>query len=75
MRLKAEFAAHQAVLLLASLFLARLYFESLWRTKGISYIVTFCHEGHADFVSPEIEIHVSEDGPGEEHDLKWLELR
>ena len=26
------------------------------------------HEGHADFVSPEIEIHVSEDGPGEEHD-------
>ena len=26
------------------------------------------HEGHADFVSPEVEIHVSEDGPGEEHD-------
>ena len=26
------------------------------------------HEGHTDFVSPEIEIHVSEDGPGEEHD-------
>ena len=26
------------------------------------------HEGHADFVSAEIEIHVSEDGPGEEHD-------
>ena len=26
------------------------------------------HEGHADFVSPEIEIHVSEDGPGEEHE-------
>ena len=26
------------------------------------------HQGHADFVSPEIEIHVSEDGPGEEHD-------
>ncbi len=26
------------------------------------------HENHADFVSPEIEIHVSEDGPGEEHD-------
>ena len=26
------------------------------------------HEGHADFVSPEIEIHVSEGGPGEEHD-------
>ena len=26
------------------------------------------HEGHADFVSSEIEIHVSEDGPGEEHD-------
>ena len=26
------------------------------------------HEGHADFVSPGIEIHVSEDGPGEERD-------
>ena len=26
------------------------------------------HGGHADFVSPEIEIHVSEDGPGEEHE-------
>ena len=26
------------------------------------------HEGHSDFVSPEIEIHVSEGGPGEEHD-------
>jgi len=25
------------------------------------------HEGHVDFVSPEIEIHVSEDGPGDEH--------
>ena len=25
------------------------------------------HGDHADFVSPEIEIHVSEDGPGEEH--------
>ena len=26
------------------------------------------HEGHADFVSMPIEIHVSDDGPGEEHD-------
>ena len=26
------------------------------------------HGEHADFVSPEIEIHVSEDGPGEEHE-------
>lgn len=26
------------------------------------------HGDHADFVSQEIEIHVSEDGPGEEHD-------
>ena len=26
------------------------------------------HGDHADFVSPEIEIHVSEDGPGEEHE-------
>ncbi len=26
------------------------------------------HGGHVDFVSGEIEIHVSEDGPGEEHD-------
>ena len=25
------------------------------------------HGEHADFVSPDIEIHVSEDGPGEEH--------
>ena len=26
------------------------------------------HEGHADFVSRDIEIHVTEGGPGEEHD-------
>ena len=26
------------------------------------------HEGHVDFVSPEIEIHVSEGGPGEDHE-------
>ena len=26
------------------------------------------HAGHADFVSKEIEIHVDEDGPGEEHE-------
>ena len=26
------------------------------------------HEGHADFVSKEIEIHVDEGGPGEEHE-------
>ena len=26
------------------------------------------HGDHTDFVSPEIEIHVSEGGPGEEHD-------
>ena len=26
------------------------------------------HEGHSDFVSPEIEIYVSEGGPGEEHE-------
>ena len=26
------------------------------------------HEGHVDFVSPKIEIHVSEDGPGEKHE-------
>lgn len=26
------------------------------------------HGGHADFVSPEIEVHVEEDGPGEDHE-------
>ena len=31
-------------------------------------IIKISHGGHADFVSPEIEIHVSEDGPGEEHE-------
>ena len=30
--------------------------------------IKIMHEGHADFVSLPIEIHVSEGGPGEEHD-------
>ena len=30
--------------------------------------IKIMHEGHADFVSAPIEIHVSEGGPGEEHD-------
>ena len=29
--------------------------------------ITINHGGHADFASPEIDIHVTEDGPGEEH--------
>ena len=33
-----------------------------------SIVIKLNHEGHADFVSMEIPIHVEEDGPGEEHD-------
>lgn len=37
--------------------------------EGKTYIVLkINHNGHADFVSKEIEIHVEEDGPGEVHD-------
>ena len=31
-------------------------------------VLKILHSGHADFVSKEIEIHVEEGGPGEEHD-------
>ena len=33
-----------------------------------SIVIKLNHEGHADFVSKEIPIHVEEDGPGEDHD-------
>ncbi|MBN60481.1 MAG: hypothetical protein CME20_03895 [Gemmatimonadetes bacterium] len=44
-------------------------FHIIGREDGMTSIrLKIMHEGHADFVSKEIEIHVSEDGPGEEHD-------